>query len=172
MTRTLTITLFLISTTNLAKGKECQAPMSPALTSIYSDSEIRNYVCGSENSCTPQDFKKKLDIQKVKLRTTASTDDGIIVEPTRKGLQYFTAVFHKKACHYRLVFYPDTTLSGLKILSKSKNGFFIIKTSENKSREEWIEITYIYDQSRQLYKEHENTRFIENSTGAQITPCQ
>jgi hypothetical protein len=43
------------------------------------------------------------------------------------------------------VFAPDTTLSGVKVLNKVKNNFYVLRAVERDSANSWKEYTFAYD---------------------------
>jgi hypothetical protein len=93
------------------------------------------YVCMEHNRCSFAEFTDGLEVTSVRLgqATPASPRLGIKVEPQHNGLQYFTSLFILEPCRYRLIFAGDTSLSGVKLLRKQRDGFYLLRANERES---------------------------------------
>lgn len=145
--------LALISTAVFACPPEDELIKS-ATQIIYADADIRNYVCAENTSCNFDEFFPKVTVTKVDLIPPGNPmQEGVLVEPSNRGLQYFSAIFLRRECAYHLAFSPDVTLSGVKILDRNHNGMRLIRAIERDSTVRWNEIDYAFDEHTKTYVE-------------------
>lgn len=121
-----------------------------ALRALYSDVELTRYVCVENNDCAFDEFARRVDVQPVTL-SPAPAAPAIQVEPQHKGLQYFSAIFVQDQCKYRMVFAPDTTFSGVKVLKQQRNHYYVLQAVERDSAEAWKEYDFAYDPKERQY---------------------
>lgn len=117
-----------------------------ATQALFKYTEAVEYVCVENESCSHKEFAAKLEVKGLDLGTSPRKKlDAILVEPSRKGRQFFSAVFIKQAGKYVIIFSPDTTLSGIKIVPEIKSGLHVLRGTERESAESWKEIDYGFD---------------------------
>lgn len=122
-----------------------------AIRTIYSDPDIVRYVCPDSGNCDIHEFSEKLDINTILLNVKGAK--GIQIEPTNKGAQFFSAIFLQEQCKYKMVFPPDITFNGVKILAKQKNNFYVLRATERESAEAWKEYEFSYDATAHQYSD-------------------
>jgi len=136
---------------------------SDAVQALYKNSEVLQYICVENLNCSADEFMKGLEVKEVNLSSIPrERRRALLVEPVKKGRQFFSAVFLVKDGESRMVFSPDTTLSGLKILPISKNRLYILRGTERESNEAWKETDYGFDRQSQQYKQVATRCFREN----------
>lgn len=113
---------------------------------LFKNTEVVEYVCVENKRCSQDEFAANLDVKPLDLGATPrSKVDAILVEPSRKGRQFFSSIFIKQASKYTIIFSPDTTLSGIKIVPEIKSGLHVLRGTERESAESWKEIDYGFD---------------------------
>lgn len=140
----------LISSAVLACEPEAAMRLE-AIRTLYADSDIARYVCVDDGACGVEEFSRQVDVSPVSLNPAGA--EGIQVEPSRQGAQYFSALFLRDQCRYKMVFAPDTTLSGVKLLKKQKNNFYVLRAVERDSAQAWKEYDFAYDPATRQYAE-------------------
>lgn len=117
-----------------------------AAQALYENKEIVGYACVEDKSCSWAEFAANLDVKALNLGASPRKEvDAILVEPSRKGRQFFSAVFIKQAGKYVIVFSPDTALSGLKIVPEIRGDLHVLRGTERESAESWKETDYGFD---------------------------
>ncbi|MFC7419015.1 hypothetical protein ACFQNF_03900 [Iodobacter arcticus] len=112
---------------------------------LFLDNDVVYYVCVENKNCDLEEFKSKLQVSQENFNNSSKGSiEALLVEPINKYKQYFSAVYFKDKCTYRLVFYPDVTLSGISILKRSYNDVRLIRTVEIESSVKWQEFEYGY----------------------------
>ncbi|MES2319853.1 MAG: hypothetical protein V4631_20430 [Pseudomonadota bacterium] len=143
-----------------------------ALQMLYRNQEVMEYVCVGNPTCDESEFLANLDVKEINLSSSPDKKiSAVLVEPTKKGRQYFSAVFVKNACESQMVFSPDTSLSGLKIMTASKNRFYILRGTERDSTESWKETDYGYDSKLKQYTEIKTRCFREKNGKSVAIKC-
>ncbi|MYN20617.1 hypothetical protein GTP81_28140 [Rugamonas sp. FT107W] len=145
-----TVLLSLISPVVLACEPEAALRLE-AIRTLYADPDIARYVCVDDGACGIEEFARQIDVRTVSLSPAGA--GGIQVEPVRKGAQYFSALFLRDQCRYKMVFAPDTTLSDVKLLKKQKNNFYVLRAVERDSAQAWKEYDFAYDPATRQYAE-------------------
>lgn len=140
--------LSLISPVVLACGPEAAMRLE-AIRTLYADPDVARYVCVDDGACDIEEFSRQLEVMAVSLSTAGA--EGIQIEPLRKGAQYFSALFLRDQCRYKMVFAPDTTLSGIKLLKKQKNNFYVLRAVERDSAQAWKQYDFAYDPATRQY---------------------
>lgn len=165
--------LFCFSAAVAARAPAIVVPPDAARI-LHTDPEVVAYVCVDNQSCTVDEFAEGLEATEVLLSANPREKQAaFMVEPVRKGRQYFSAVFFKTPDGVRMVFAPDTTLSGLQVLPVIKHGYFIVRGTERESNVSWKEIDYGYDRGKKQYLPL-NTRCLkyEGGKAAMTTTCK
>lgn len=123
-----------------------------ALHALYENSEVLNYVCVENPNCSKDEFVKGLEVKELNLGSDPrAKQPALMVEPVRKGRQYFSAVFFRTSIGLRMVFSPDLTLSGLKVLPAVKNRLYVLRGTERNSNVSWKDTDYGYDHKNKQY---------------------
>jgi len=146
--RCIAVLLSMISPVVLACGPEAAMRLE-AFRTLYADPDVARYVCVDDGACGIEEFSRQLDVTAVSLNPAGA--EGIQIEPSRKGAQYFSALFLRDQCRYKMVFAPDTTLSGIKLLKRQKNNFYVLRAMERDSAEAWKEYDFAYDPATRQY---------------------
>jgi len=146
--------IFLISAGALANDSAPANAIRGAVSQLYAESEISDYVCGPGAECTLEEFSRRLEIELVTLRTTSRASDGIAISPKIRGTQYFKALFLFFDGRYKMVLPPDLTSTDVWVTRKSHHGAFDVKTTDRDSRAEWSETTFTFDPERLAYIAH------------------
>ena len=127
-------------------------PGANAVKSLYLDKEIVQYVC-NEEPCDINAFTERLSIEKVRLARSARAEDGLQIEPSVKGTQYFSYIYllDPKACEYLEVFAADTSFSGAQVLKEVRHGYHIIRAHERQSIEHFSTADFSFDPVKRSY---------------------
>jgi hypothetical protein len=150
----------MIATQSFAQDASCGNKIEKAIQYLYADVQIKDYVCEPNNECTIEAFARQLEISDTRLRADKKRADTIEITPKTKGTSYFTALFLIEDCKILPVFYPDPSSSGIKILKKSVNGMFIIRSTDRSSRAEWSETDFTYDPQKKAYQEQTTNCYV------------
>jgi hypothetical protein len=143
-----------------------------ALHTLYKNTELVEYVCVENASCTEGEFAAKIDVKEVNLSSRPQGKfNALVVEPTKKGKQYFTAIFTADPSRPELIFSPDTSMSGIKIMPNSKNNMRILRSTELESTEAWKQTDYGYDAKTKQYMEIKTTCFHEKNGKGIAVKC-
>lgn len=164
MKKTLALVVSIISCCSSTSvfADDCQnesAIRREAIRRLYDEREAVEYVCGPSLSCSEKQFTSMVEVKPVVLTPGTTNSDGLAVTPKTKGVAYFTALFLKEQCSYRMVFSPDSTSSGLKLLRKERNGKYLVTSTDRSSRSEWAETEYAYDKESGVYQMGETKCF-------------
>lgn len=163
--------LFFISSIASACPHESKLP-SDALQILYKKPEILAYICVERSNCSKNEFLASLDVKEIILSTRPHEEiKAIMVEPIKKGRQYFTAIFMISACKSHMIFSPDTSLSGLKVMPNSKNGLHVLRGTERESTESWKETDYGYNLRAKQYAEIGTKCFSEKNGKTVAVKC-
>ena len=163
--------IFVISAGALANDSAPNDAIRGAVSQLYAESEISDYVCGPEAECTLKEFSRRLKIESVTLLTKSRTPDGISIAPKIKGTSYFTALFLAFDGQYKMVLPPDLTSTDVKITRQSHHGAFDVKTTDRDSRAEWSETTFTFDPEKLVYRAHMPVCFALVAGRAQEVKC-
>jgi len=146
---------------------------SSAITSLYADSDAVQYVCG-EVQCSLAEFTRELAVEGRKLGTGSAGDDALLIEPEKKANQYFSALYlvDRKACAYRLVFAPDVSASGIKLLKSVHHGYLDIRSHQRESAAYWRDDDFLYDPLRSRYVSIKSRCFANLNGAAETVPCE
>lgn len=166
------IAVTIITLNTNAHEEPCPEIVKTTAQELYTMGEIKDYICGPDIDCTIEIFTNSLEISNVKLHTNTTAPDAIQITPKTKGVSYFTAIFLIENCKSRLVFYPDTSSSGIKLLKPSSNGMFIIRSTARESRTQWSETDYHYDLNKRAYQEQRTACYAMRATQAAKIKCQ
>lgn len=161
--------LSLISSIGFACEPEAAMRLA-AIRTLYADADIARYVCSGNNECSIEEFASRVDVKPVKLNTEGTP--AIQIEPTRKGNQYFSAIFLQEQCKYNMVFSPDTTLSSVKLLKTTKNRFYIVRAVERDSTHAWKEYDFAYDPATKRYSAPTTRCFQIRAAKSVLVPCE
>lgn len=141
-----------------------------AVGTLYADADIARYVCTDNGECSIEEFSKQLEIKAISLNSEGAA--AIQIEPMRKGKQYFSAIFLQDQCRYRMVFAPDTTLSSVKLLTKQRNNFYMVRGVERDSTEAWKEYDFTYDAVARQYSDPKTRCFRASGGKNTIVKCE
>ena len=146
---------------------------SSAIRSLYGDSDAVQYVCG-EVQCTLAAFTRGLAVEGRKLGIGGTGDDALLIEPARKANQYFSALYlvDRKACAYRLVFAPDVSASGIKLLKSLHHGYVDIRSHQRESAAYWRDDDFLYDPRRFRYVSIKSRCFADLNGATETVPCE
>jgi len=146
---------------------------SGALRSLYGDSDAVQYVCG-EVECTLQEFIKGLATRRLRLAAGATVDDALLIEPQRKGRQYFSALYllDRQACFYRLVFAPDVSASSLRLLASVHDNHYDVRSVQRDSADKWREENFSYEASQSRYVSSVTRCFADVDGKTKSVPCE
>ena len=135
-------------------------PGSNAVKSLYLDKEIVQYVC-NEEPCDINAFTERLSIEKVRLATSARVEDGLQIEPSVKGRQYFTYIylFDQNACDYVEIFAADTSFSGAQVLKQVRHGYHTIRAHAQQSIDHFSTADFSFDLIKRTYVQTSETCF-------------
>jgi len=119
------------------------APGLNAVKALYWGKEITQYVCHDE-PCDINEFAERLSLKKIRLAKNAHTDDGLQIEPSVKGRQYFSYIylFDQSACDYVPVFSADTSFSGVQVLKDVRHGYHTLRAHEQRSIDRFSETDF------------------------------
>ena len=156
------------SSTVFACGPE-STMLQEAVRQTFADPDIVRYVC-LDSDCTIEEFSEKIDIKAVALNSKGTA--GIQIEPLLKGKQYFSAIFLKDQCKYRMVFAPDITLSSVRLIKKQKNNFYVVRAVERDSVGAWKEYDFAYDAAVKQYSEPEMRCFRTSGGKNVVVKCE
>ncbi|WP_156902071.1 hypothetical protein [Azohydromonas australica] len=162
----------IITTNTNAHEEPCPEIIKTAVQELYTMGETKDYICGPDIDCTIENFTNALEISNIQLHANTAAPDAIQITPKTKGTSYFTAIFLMENCKSRLVFYPDTSSSGIKLLKPSSNGMFIIRSTARQSRAQWSETDYHYDLNKQAYQEQKTVCYAIHATRTARVKCQ
>jgi hypothetical protein len=84
-------------------------------------------------------------------KSQITLNDGLLIEPLNPAKQFFSAVFLKQNCEYKLVFSPDVSQSGIVFLTKTQNNFPVIRSREHESIDRWSDTEYVYSTNSKSY---------------------
>lgn len=151
MKKLVTFAFLLASAISMA-SEVINPSIRTAIGIVYTDEDAKNYVCLTNPACDVDTFSAGVTATKIDLGSkNDGIIDGLLIEPSKPGRQYFSALFVKDKNFYRMVFSPDVTLSGLNILSKRLNGMPLIRSSERESNESWVDFEYAYFKNKKAY---------------------
>lgn len=167
----LSLVLILFSTVATACPAASKVP-TEAARALFQNAEVVEYVCVENKRCSQEEFAAYLDVKEISLGATPRKKvDAILVEPSRKGRQFFSAVFVKNAGKFALVFSPDTTLSGIKAMPEIKSDMRVLRGTERESAESWKEIDYGFDLKSKQYSEIRTRCYQQKNGKPASTKC-
>ena len=120
------------------------------LEQLAANDDVKQYVCAEAASCTAQELGEGLAASGLRLKPAAAADDALLVEPTRKGRQFFSAIF-VDGDNARMVFGPDVSMTGVRVLPRVRNGYYMLRSVSRDSTVEWDEYDFAYDTAKQQY---------------------
>lgn len=150
----LTLSFFVLTHALSVLACEPESQMrTEAIRMLYADPDLTRYVCVANPDCGMDEFAAQLDVTPVALSPSAlnSKVQGLLISPTRKGSQFFSAVYMLEQCRYVMVFAPDTTFSDLKVIPKVRSGFYMLRAVERDSADTWKEYDYSFDLGARQY---------------------
>ena len=119
-----------------------------AVSMLYLDEDVKRYVCNFEARCSEASFLSQLEVKNILFN---SKKEGLLIEPKAMGKQFFSALFLKEECDYRMIFSPDVSMSGIKMLPVQINGMPKLRATERESNDEWSELEYVFSKKAGIY---------------------